>query len=164
MGFVESYRQISRVPEVRRRVFEVLPWAQELESLFRATDAGGAVRFSLRVVPQSLTIDIDPDLMCQVLLNLLKNGAEAASAHSGEPAVSLSFTLTKGGRTQIEVADNGPGVPEALQQEVFLPFFTTKQKGTGVGLSLARQVVLAHRASISLDRSGTGGALFRIVV
>jgi signal transduction histidine kinase len=164
MGFVESYRQISRVPEVRRRVFEVLPWAQELESLFRASEAGGAVRFSLRVVPQSLTIDIDPDLMCQVLLNLLKNGAEAASAHSDEPAVSLSFTLTKGGRTQIEVADNGPGVPEALQQEVFLPFFTTKQKGTGVGLSLARQVVLAHRASISLDRSGTGGALFRIVV
>jgi two-component system nitrogen regulation sensor histidine kinase NtrY len=81
-----------------------------------------------------------------------------------EPAVSLSFTLTKGGRTQIEVADNGPGVPDALQQEVFLPFFTTKAKGTGVGLSLARQVVLAHRASISLDRSESGGALFRIVV
>jgi nitrogen fixation/metabolism regulation signal transduction histidine kinase len=164
MGFVESYRQISRVPEVRRRVFEVLPWAQELESLFLASEAGGAVGFSLSVVPQSLTLDVDPDLMCQVLLNLLKNGAEAASAHADEPAVSLSFTLTKGGRTQIEVADNGPGVPDASQQEVFLPFFTTKAKGTGVGLSLARQVVLAHRASISLDRSESGGALFRIVV
>jgi nitrogen fixation/metabolism regulation signal transduction histidine kinase len=163
MSFVESYRQISRTPEVRRRLFEVLPWARELESLFRASEAGRAIEFSLGVTPETLTIDVDPDLMCQVLLNLLKNGAEAASAHAAKPAVSLAFSLTKSGRTQIEVADNGPGVPEPLQQEVFLPFFTTKAHGTGVGLSLARQVVLAHRASISLDRSPDGGALFRIV-
>jgi nitrogen-specific signal transduction histidine kinase len=55
-------------------------------------------------------------------------------------------------------------VPEELQGDVFLPFFTTKAKGTGVGLSLARQVVLAHRGAISLDRSQGGGALFRIVI
>ena len=164
MGFVESYRQISRTPEVRRRQFEVLPWARELESLFRASDAGRSVALALDVTPESLTLDVDPDLMCQVLLNLLKNGAEAASVHAAEPTVTLSFALTKGGRAQIEVGDNGAGVPESLQQEVFLPFFTTKASGTGVGLSLARQVVLAHRASISLDRSPEGGALFRIVI
>jgi two-component system, NtrC family, nitrogen regulation sensor histidine kinase NtrY len=163
MGFVESYRQISRTPEVRRRTFEVLPWARELDSLFRATETGKAVGLDLQVTP-ALTIDVDPDLMCQVLLNLLKNGAEAASAYREQPAISMRFTRTRAGRTQIEVADNGPGIPEALQQDVFLPFFTTKAKGTGVGLSLARQVVLAHRGSISLDRSEAGGALFRIVV
>ena len=164
MGFVESYRQISRAPVVRRRLFEVLPWAQELESLFRATDAGNSVVLTLEVQPQTLTIDVDPDLMCQVLLNLLKNGAEAAASHATEPALSLRFTRTRTGRTQIEVGDNGPGVPESLQQDVFLPFFTTKAKGTGVGLSLARQVVLAHRGTISLDRSRAGGAQFRIVI
>jgi two-component system, NtrC family, nitrogen regulation sensor histidine kinase NtrY len=164
MGFVESYRQISRTPEVRRRTFEVLPWARELDSLFRATETGKAVGLDLQVTPAALTIDVDPDLMCQVLLNLLKNAAEAASAYREQPAISMRFTRTRGGRTQIEVADNGPGIPEALQQDVFLPFFTTKAKGTGVGLSLARQVVLAHRGSISLDRSEAGGALFRIVV
>ena len=164
MGFVESYRQISRAPEVRRRLFEILPWAQELESLFRATDAGNSVVLTLEVQPQTLTIDVDPDLMCQVLLNLLKNGAEAAASHAAEPALSLRFTRTRTGRTQIEVGDNGPGVPESLQQDVFLPFFTTKAKGTGVGLSLARQVVLAHRGTISLDRSRAGGAQFRIVI
>ena len=164
MGFVESYRQISRAPVVRRRLFEVLSWAQELESLFRATDAGNSVVLTLEVQPQTLTIDVDPDLMCQVLLNLLKNGAEAAASHATEPALSLRFTRTRTGRTQIEVGDNGPGVPESLQQDVFLPFFTTKAKGTGVGLSLARQVVLAHRGTISLDRSRAGGAQFRIVI
>jgi signal transduction histidine kinase len=68
------------------------------------------------------------------------------------------------GRTQIEVSDNGPGVPEALRQDIFLPFFTTKAKGTGVGLSLARQVVLAHRGSITVDEAAEGGALFRILI
>jgi len=164
MGFVESYRQISRTPEVRRRLFEVLPWARELESLFRATDAGRSVGFHLEVSPETLTIEVDPDLMCQVLLNLLKNGAEAVAAHAREPVLWMRFARTRGGRTQIEVGDNGPGIPESLQQDIFLPFFTTKAKGTGVGLSLARQVVLAHRGAISLDRSEAGGALFRIVV
>jgi two-component system, NtrC family, nitrogen regulation sensor histidine kinase NtrY len=164
MHFVESYRQISRTPEVRRRQFEVEPWARELEALFLASDAGRAVRFSMEVTPPTLTIDCDPDLMAQVLINLMRNAAEAATGHAPVPHVSLCFELTKGGRTQVEVADNGPGVPEAIRQDVFLPFFTTKAKGTGVGLSLARQVVLAHRGSISLYESEPGGALFRIVI
>jgi two-component system nitrogen regulation sensor histidine kinase NtrY len=155
MHFVESYRQISRQPRVRRQVFEVLGWARELEALLRAADVEH-VPLALNVDPARLTIDADPDL--------LRNGAEAAAAHAAAPAVSLSFTQTPGGRTQIDVADNGPGVPDALAQDVFLPFFTTKTNGTGVGLSLARQIVLAHGGSIALDRSPAGGALFRIVI
>jgi nitrogen fixation/metabolism regulation signal transduction histidine kinase len=164
MHFVESYRQISRTPEVRRRLFDAAPWARELEALFRASPSADGVRLTVSVEPETLTIEVDPDLMCQVLINLLKNGAEAAREHASEPAVSLAFFRSKGGRLQIDVADNGPGVPEELQGDVFLPFFTTKAKGTGVGLSLARQVVLAHRGAISLDRSQGGGALFRIVI
>jgi two-component system, NtrC family, nitrogen regulation sensor histidine kinase NtrY len=164
MHFVESYRQISRTPEVRRRVFEVLPWARELEALFRASDSSAGVGFSLSVAPDRLTLDADPDLLCQVLINLMRNGAEAAREHSEAPAVSLSFAAAAGGRVQIEVSDNGPGVPEALRQDVFLPFFTTKAQGTGVGLSLARQVVLAHRGSIGVEAGESGGALFRILL
>ncbi|TFI59427.1 PAS domain-containing protein [Sphingomonas parva] len=164
MHFVESYRQISRTPEVRRRLFAAAPWARELEALFRAGDVSQGVRLSLSVSPETLSIDVDPDLMCQVLINLLRNAAEAARGHSDSPHVDLSFSLIPGGRVQIEVGDNGPGVPDSLAQDVFLPFFTTKAKGTGVGLSLARQVVLAHRGSIGLDTSPSGGALFRIIV
>lgn len=164
MHFVESYRQISRTPVVRRRVFEALPWARELESLFRAGGAAEAIDFSLSVTPDRLTVDADPDLLCQVLINLLRNAAEAARGASESPAVALSFAGLPGARVQIEVADNGPGVPESLRQDVFLPFFTTKPKGTGVGLSLARQVVLAHRGSIGVDEREGGGALFRILI
>ncbi|MDB5721195.1 MAG: sensor histidine kinase [Alphaproteobacteria bacterium] len=163
MGFVESYRQISRTPEVRRRLFEASPWARELESLFRASGASQGVDFTLAIAPVTLALDIDPDLMCQVLLNLLKNGAEAAREQPS-PAVWLSFKGLARGRVQIDVADNGAGVPEGLRQDVFLPFFTTKAKGSGVGLSLARQVVLSHGGSIAISDRDGGGALFRIVL
>lgn len=163
MHFVESYRQISRAPEIRRRPIDVPAWGKELESLFRASDRTQGIGFTLTVdgLP---SLEADPDLMSQVLINLIRNAAQAARAHSDAPHVWLSFARTRSGRAQIEIADNGPGVPEGLRQDIFLPFFTTKQEGTGVGLSLARQVVLAHRGSISVgDREG-GGALFRIVI
>ncbi|WP_243406047.1 ATP-binding protein [Sphingosinicella sp. YJ22] len=164
MSFVESYRQISRAPELKLKSFAVLPWAQELGRLFGALPAAEGVAFEMEVDPPTLGMKADPDLLCQVLINLLKNGAEAARGHGDAPRVSLSIQLLASGEVSIDVADNGPGVPKSLRQDVFLPFFTTKQKGTGVGLSLARQVVLAHRGSIAAAEAPDGGGLFRIVL
>ena len=164
MHFVESYRQISRAPQVRARPIDVAAWGVELEALFRASDGAAGVAFSLDMGDDLPKLEADPDLMSQVLINLLRNAAEAARSHGDKPAVSLTFLRTRAGRTQIEVEDNGAGVPEALRQDIFLPFFTTKAKGTGVGLSLARQVVLAHRGSINVAEGRNGGALFRIVI
>jgi nitrogen fixation/metabolism regulation signal transduction histidine kinase len=164
MHFVESYRQLARVPEVRRRQFDALPWARELELLFLASDAAAGIEFALTVIPDTLRLDVDPDLMCQVVLNLLKNGAEAARDHAAQPSVRLDFGVTQGGRAEIRIADNGAGIPEALQGDIFLPFFTTKRAGTGVGLSLARQIVLAHQGSIRFDCREGGGTLFQIVM
>jgi len=163
MPFVEYYRQISRAPEIRARPIDVAAWGRELESLFRASDRAQGIGFTLEV-DETVTLDADPDLMSQVLINLIRNAAQAARAHNEAPHVWLNMARSRLGRTEIEVADNGPGVPEGLRQDIFLPFFTTRQYGTGVGLSLARQVVLAHRGAISVgDREG-GGALFRIVL
>ena len=164
MHFVESYRQISRTPEVRRRQFELLPWALELEALFVASGAADGIDFKVIVKPEAKLIEVDPDLMCQVLINLLRNAADAVRGNSEQPSIRMTFTARSGGHTQIDVSDNGPGVPDTLAQDIFLPFFTTKAKGSGVGLSLARQVVLAHGGSITLLNSESGGALFRIVV
>jgi len=163
MHFVESYRQISRAPEVRSRPIDVAAWGAELETLFRASDRMEGIGFTL-TVDGNPNIQADPDLMGQVLINLIRNAGQAARGHSDAPHVWLTFSRTRSGRARIEIADNGPGVPEGLKQDIFLPFFTTKQEGTGVGLSLARQVVLAHRGAIDVgDREG-GGALFRIVI
>ncbi|GAA4827838.1 sensor histidine kinase [Sphingosinicella ginsenosidimutans] len=163
MHFVESYRQISRAPEIRRRAIDVAAWADELAALFRASDRAEGVTLDL-AVDAGMALEADPDLMSQVLINLLRNAADAARDHAEAPQVRLAFQRARSGRAQIEVADNGPGVPENLKQDVFLPFFTTKAKGSGIGLSLARQVVLAHRGVISLETAPEGGALFRILL
>jgi len=163
MHFVESYRQISRAPEIRARAIDAPGWGRELEALFRASERTVGIGFTLAAEP-SLSFEADPDLMSQVLINLIRNAAQAARGHAAEPHVWLSFSRTPSGRAQIEVADNGPGVPERLRQDIFLPFFTTKAEGTGVGLSLARQVVLAHKGSIDVGDAAQGGALFRIVI
>jgi nitrogen fixation/metabolism regulation signal transduction histidine kinase len=163
MHFVESYRQISRAPEIRARPIDAAAWGRELEALFRASERTQGIGFTLEA-DETLTLEADPDLMSQVLINLIRNAAQAARGHTQAPHVWLRFSRIRSGRAQIEVSDNGPGVPERMRQDIFLPFFTTKEEGTGVGLSLARQVVLAHKGSISVgDRAG-GGALFRIVI
>ena len=164
MHFVESYRQISRAPVVRRRPIDVAAWADELAALFRAGDGAEKVALEVDVEAEMGALNADPDLMSQVLINLLRNAADAARAHSEQPRVRLSFRQARGGRTRIQVEDNGPGVPLSLRQDIFLPFFTTKSKGTGVGLSLARQVVLAHRGSIDIGEAEGGGASFLIVI
>ena len=110
-------------------------------------------------------IDGDADLLTQVVLNLMKNAAEAAAEHGDAPRVApVGRRRCKRGRVRIAVSDNGPGVAGNLAEDVFLPFFTTKREGTGVGLSFARQVVLLHEGAITLDRSEMGGACFEIVI
>ncbi len=164
MQFVETYRQISRSPRIHRREFLVGPWASEVAAIFTASGLPAHLEFKTRVEPTNLVMDADPNLLFQVLINLLRNAAESAAAHSQRPVISLSFSQTRGGRSSIEVADNGPGVPQSLRQDIFLPFFTTKASGTGIGLSLARQIVLAHQGSISLDTTSGSGALFRVII
>jgi len=164
MHFVESYRQISRTPLVNRQVFVATSFAGELKRLFQADWPAERIGFDASVEPESMMLDADPDLIAQVLINLLRNGAEAAEAHTPEPKVALTLRAERGGGATILVDDNGPGIPEAKRSEVFLPFFTTKLKGTGVGLSLARQVVLAHDGTIGIEDSPLGGARFRIIL
>lgn len=163
MHFVESYRQVSRAPQIRRRRFAAAPFVHELERLFLADWSREHARLQVTVVPDDLTIDADPDLLAQVIINLLRNGAEAASAQGEFAMLSLDLASIKGG-ARIEISDNGPGVPAAIRPDIFLPFFTTKAKGTGVGLSFARQVVLAHDGTIQIDDAPGGGARFSIVI
>jgi two-component system nitrogen regulation sensor histidine kinase NtrY len=162
MHFVDSYRQISRAPQIRRRSFPAAPFAAELQRLFEADFPPARVAFRAEIASGALAIDADPDLLAQVLINLLRNAAEAATEHGPAPQVTLRIGGQRGAGVAIEVEDNGPGVPPDRQTEIFLPFFTTKARGSGVGLSFARQVVLAHDGEIGVTKGAAGGALFRI--
>ena len=90
----------------------------------------------------------------QVILNLVKNAIEALE-ETGSPRIRLKGRLDLG-RTILSVSDNGPGVPEDVRDQIFIPFFTTKRSGSGIGLSLSRQIMTAHGGGISLDSDGNG--------
>jgi nitrogen fixation/metabolism regulation signal transduction histidine kinase len=162
MHFVQTYRQISRSPPLRRQTIAASALFGELARLFRADFA--QVGLAVELAPEHLELFADPDLIAQVIINLLRNAAEASLGHAATPRVALRGHRNRHGRTVIEVEDNGPGVPPDKTAEMFLPFFTTKPTGTGVGLSLARQIVLAHGGSLTYQPAEGGGALFRIII
>ncbi len=164
MHFVEAYRTFSRAPVIERRRFAAAPWAAELERLFAASEQATGVALETRVDPEDLILDADPDLLAQVVINLLKNAAEAASGHAPSPRIRLSIGILPGGRSQLIVSDNGPGIGPELAEEIFLPFFTTKGSGTGVGLSLARRIMIAHGGTIALAEPRDGGACFELAI
>ena len=101
---------------------------------------------------------VDPDLMCQVLLCLLSNAAEAV-APGGVITVEASG---RNGTIELAVADSGPGVPPELRERVFEPFFTTRSRGVGLGLAVARQIVQAHGGKIEVGDGPAGGARFSV--
>ncbi|WP_448661309.1 sensor histidine kinase [Sphingomonas sp. CJ20] len=160
--FIDAYRAVAKTPEIRRQTFAARPWAAELARLFAADTP--AIPLQIEIAPDALALDADPDLLAQVLINLLHNAAQAMTDQPHAPRLALRIFADRGAATVIEVEDNGPGVPEALRQDIFLPFFTTRPTGTGVGLNLARQIVVAHGGTIDVRDGAVGGALFRIVL
>lgn len=159
-NFIEAYRAVAQTPEIKRQGFAARPWVDELARIF-ATKAP-EVPLRVAIIPETLALDADPDLLAQVVINLMQNAAQAMHA-TERPQLTLRLTGDRHS-IAIEIEDNGPGVPQGLRQDVFLPFFTTRATGTGVGLNLARQIVIAHGGTIDVTDAPDGGALFRIVL
>ena len=156
LGFVDSYRQYAALPQPSRRPFAALAWAETTVDLFRRAAFGADLAVEVAVVPPGAMLDADPDLLVQAIVNLLKNAAEAGARRA-------TLRIASGGSGMVvEVEDDGPGIAAALAADIFLPFFTSKPTGTGIGLSLARQVAVAHGGTITVATGALGGALFRI--
>jgi two-component system, NtrC family, nitrogen regulation sensor histidine kinase NtrY len=106
----------------------------------------------------------DPDLISQLLINLLRNAAEAATDFTGDPKVSLHIHANRQGQMVFDVSDNGPGIAAEKVQEIFLPFYTTKAQGTGVGLSLSRQIAIAHGGTLAVEKALPGQTRLRLIL
>jgi nitrogen fixation/metabolism regulation signal transduction histidine kinase len=147
--FVQAYRQLAQLPPPRLQKTPLAPLLERtlaLEQRLRAEIVGGP----------EVTLTIDPDQMEQLLINLVRNAVEAAlSTRAGKPRVQVGWQVDAG-NVIIGIEDNGPGI--ANDSNLFVPFYTTKTGGSGVGLALARQIVEAHAGSVRLTNRKTGGA------
>lgn len=147
--FVQAYRQLAQLPPPKLQKTPLTPLMERtlaLEQRLQAELVGGP----------DITLTIDPDQMEQMLINLVRNAVEAAlTTRWGKPRVQVGWQLDAG-NVIIGIEDNGPGI--ANDSNLFVPFYTTKSGGSGVGLALARQIVEAHAGSVRLTNRRAGGA------
>ena len=161
MQFVNSYRQLTRLAPPEKKRVQIGELFESVGRLAAAEWPDRKVALRSQVEPAGLDIFVDRDLLEPVLLNLLRN-AWHATLEVAEPHIELRGRLNRRGNTVIEVCDNGPGVAEDIASKIFVPFFTTKEGGSGVGLALARQVMTAHGGFIRVMPNDGGGAKFSL--
>lgn len=151
--FVGAYRNLTLIPKPNFKVFPVEELFVRVEKLMEQKFRENNIPLYRSVEPQTLELTADPGLIEQVLINLLLNAVDALEANAGqkEPRVELTGGLDEIGRVLIRVTDNGPGIVEEAQKKVFIPFFTTKKKGSGIGLSISRQIMKLHKGTIMVQ-------------
>jgi len=157
MNFVSRYRELLKVPQPDPETIRVADAMHGVVTLMAGQLQG--VALEIDVVPESLEVYADRSLLDQVLVNLVKNAAEAIG-DSDSPRLWLSARLDLG-RVLLRIRDSGPGIPDEAMDQIFIPFFTSKRHGSGIGLSLCRQIMTAHSGEIVVesDASGTTASL-----
>jgi len=158
--FFESYRVLSRIPDPVIKEFAVCGIFEKLETLVDHYKADTSLGISFECDDQELKIQADEQMITQVMLNLIKNAVQAVEML--DKAKIIVSALPQGNRVVLKVTDNGEGIPPEISDEIFMPFFTTRRKGTGVGLSYSRQVMAMNNGRIEFD-SQPGRTQFRLL-
>ena len=153
--FVENYRKVTGIPTPVPEIIPVDNLLDNVALLFREeTD-------SIKVLPSSshLQVIADKALIEQILINLIKNALDATQ-ECENPRIELSAGINAEGKNYIQVSDNGTGIPADVQERIFIPFFTTKPVGSGIGLSISRQIMYMHKGSLTVISEAGKGSRF----
>lgn len=146
--FIDAYREYTSLPQPKIKNIRVKDLIEKVAQLLKPEFKKTSIQFSYKSDSEYLTIQADEEMIEQVLINLIKNAIEALE---NSPNAKIELTGTYNDSSVIiEVTDNGPGIiPEAIER-VFIPFFTTKKSGSGIGLALSRQIMQMHNGSLTV--------------
>lgn len=161
LHFVDAYRNLTLIQKPKFQICSINDLFSRVQRLMQANIREKNVIFHMNVEPESLELTADPELVEQVLINLMLNALQAVEGQKN-PAIQLKASLDSRGRILIQVTDNGPGISEDDLDKVFVPFFTTKEDGSGIGLSLSRQIMRLHRGTISVQSDAEKGTTFTL--
>ena len=156
--FVESYRNYMQMtPPIRKAVMVDMMMARVLQlNKSRLAEQGATLTYEAK--SPDLLIYADEGQIIQIINNLIKNAVQA-----GANSIRISSALNRDDQTVIYVANNGQAIPLAKQEEIFVPFYTTKPNGTGIGLSLSRQIMIKHNGDLLLIQSDNQQTIFGVV-
>jgi nitrogen fixation/metabolism regulation signal transduction histidine kinase len=161
MHFVEAYRNLTRIPTPHFKILPIKGLFTRIEKLMRQQTLSKGIHFSVSVEPESLEVTADPELIEQVLINLLLNAIQALE-NKTVARIELTAGLDENGHIVMKVRDNGPGISDEAIDKIFIPFFTTKPEGTGIGLSLSRQIMRLHRGTLSVTSKPKAETVFTL--
>jgi nitrogen fixation/metabolism regulation signal transduction histidine kinase len=143
ISFVENYRQLTRLPQPDKKKIALKPFFENTATLLQIDPKNNNTQIDWDCNPADLEIFADEKQIAQVLINLLKNAQETLK-NQENGKILIKAEINKNGRPQIAVTDNGLGIPNDLLDKIFVPFFSTKENGSGIGLSLSRQIMQMH--------------------
>lgn len=151
-SFVKNYRRLMRLPVSELRPVVISSLLRNVHQLLRSQMESNKVSLKMYLPDEKIAVMADEEQLEQVLINLIKNGMEACQAVE-QPCVELTAYLSEHDkdRMRIDITDNGPGIPEDVLDKIFIPFYTTKKKGSGIGLSLSKQIMRQHGGSIRVS-------------
>jgi two-component system nitrogen regulation sensor histidine kinase NtrY len=158
--FVDNYRTLTKVPKPDYKIFQIKELFRNIEKLMLPELKEKGIKFSATVEPETLELTADSEQIEQVIINLMVNSIFALEGKEN-PTIYLTANLDENGNVLIKVIDNGPGIPEEAVDKIFIPFFSTKKSGSGVGLSLSRQIMRSHGGNIRVN-SKPGETVFTL--
>jgi nitrogen fixation/metabolism regulation signal transduction histidine kinase len=158
LKFAETYRSLNKITTLNLTKVYVRDLFENLHVLMEPTFEQKNIEMEIILKDPDMTLDADVSLIEQVLINLVVNAVEAIK-DSAEPTITLSGT-TYNGRPLIKVADNGTGMSPEVMDNIFIPFFSTKKTGSGIGLSLCKQIMLLHKGNIQVQSIEGEGSAF----
>ncbi|UII33775.1 ATP-binding protein [Fulvivirga ulvae] len=161
LKFVNAYKDFSKTPELKITDVNIVSMIERLTSLLKPDLEKSNIRLTLDIKASELKVKADHELLEQVLINLLKNAIEALDgAENGE--ISIAVRRAGARKIAMTIEDNGPGMSKETIDRIFTPFYTTKKKGTGIGLSFARQIMKLHNGSITVQSELKKGTVFHL--
>ena len=162
LNFVEVYRDLTRIPKPNFRYFRISDLFDRCSQLLKPKMEELGIECSSKVFPPDLMITADPDLIDQVVINLMLNAIDAVK-EVNNPKINILATINNSNRVVIDFQDNGTGIMPDIMDKIFMPFFTSKKHGNGIGLSLSRQIMHLHKGTVLVRSKPEEGTVFTLV-
>jgi two-component system nitrogen regulation sensor histidine kinase NtrY len=161
LKFAETYRNLGKITTLNTKKVYVRDLFETLHHLMQPTLDQKKIELEIILKDPGLMLEADTNLVEQVLINLLVNAIEAVREQT-HPKITLSSLQTPGKKTLLKVSDNGSGMPEEIMDKIFIPFFSTKRNGSGIGLSLCKQIMMLHKGNIQVQSIMGEGTTFTL--
>ena len=162
LAFAETYRNLSKITELNVSKVQISSLFEHISQLMHPSLARKNIELDVILKDPLMNIEADASLVEQVMINLILNAVEAVK-ESREPRITLSASLTPHNRPVIKVIDNGIGITDEVMDKIFVPFFSTRKNGNGIGLSLCKQIMLLHRGTIQVQTIAGEGTCFSLL-